>query len=70
MARRIKWITLGVLAALALVVLAQNSQPVTLALLWMSFELPLFVGLLVAMLVGMLLAALLAALIYSWRRIS
>lgn len=68
MARRIKWITLGLLALLVLVVLAQNSGPVTVALLWMSFELPLFAGLLVAILVGMLLAALLAALAYTWRR--
>jgi uncharacterized integral membrane protein len=70
MARRIKWITLVVLAVLVLVVLAQNSAPVTLALFWMSFDLPLFVGLLASMLIGMLVGALLAAVFYGWRRIA
>jgi uncharacterized integral membrane protein len=70
MARRIKWITLGLLAGFALIVLAQNSQPVTLALLWMTFELPLFGALFAALLMGMLLAALIAALLYRKRRFS
>lgn len=70
MASRIKWITLGVLAVLVLVVLAQNSETVTLALFWMSFELPLFVGLLVAMLIGMLLGALVTVAFQRWRRIA
>lgn len=70
MARRIKWILLALLAGLAVVVLAQNSEPVILSLLWMSLELPLFVALLVALLVGMLLAALIAALMHRKRRFS
>ena len=70
MARRIKWILLALLASLAAIVLAQNSAPVTLSLLWLSLELPLFVALLAALLVGMLLAALLAALMHRKRRFS
>lgn len=70
MARRIKWILLAVLAGLAAIVLAQNSQAVTISLLWMALELPLFMALLAALLVGMLLAALIAALMHRKRRFS
>ncbi|MCK7592231.1 lipopolysaccharide assembly protein LapA domain-containing protein [Pseudomarimonas salicorniae] len=69
MARRIKWITLGVLVVLALIVLAQNSDPVVLAVLWMSLELPLFLALVAALLTGMLLAGLIAALVVRRRRL-
>lgn len=67
MIRRIKLALVAALLVFTAVVLAQNSAPVQLALLWMAVELPLFVALLLAWLTGALLGGVLVAMLNAHR---